>query len=411
MKRKGGTIARVTCVGLITAWHLGCSEPNASVSEPPLAAPDAARALCGLLEEPCCMTPSFACAPQLSCDQGTCRASSDAGTPAARPCRSDEDCASEEVCCSANRVGVCVAASSSEACPLPDLALIVRFAPTPVLVKVLADGLNCPQCFSGSGQRQILRLLPAVANVGSGDLAFGDPLSAPNFEYFGCAGQGYVTDFVRYELIDAAGDVVQSMRAPFQCQDDDDRFDCNFQGVPKGALISQEFGVCDGIDITDVPKGQYLLRLRVNPERKWPESSYDNNTLETSIVVPDFDPLASCPATPNPLLLTEGNRECDWSVDAAHVGVPCDPLATLRYDCANCSTEGNVAIRVCGGDGPCPRDDYQDQKTASRIDSPESPVCVREYFSCPLTRRFTIMRQGADPSFTCEGSVHVETGP
>jgi len=44
---------------------------------------------------------------------------------------------------------------------------------------------------------------------------------------------------------------------------------------------------CSWVDITGYPAGEYILMVKVNPGRRFPEASFDNNLARISVTIPD----------------------------------------------------------------------------------------------------------------------------
>lgn len=127
-------------------------------------------------------------------------------------------------------------------------------------------------CVGGDGVRKLLRFSTSVANRGRGSLVIPGPESAPHlYHYDACHGHDHVTDFVRYELRDASGQVVVTGRkqgfflvdvAPY-CLEGEDMGDYfPDQGITAGwADVYDASIACQWIDVTGVPPGAYALEI------------------------------------------------------------------------------------------------------------------------------------------------------
>jgi Lysyl oxidase len=152
------------------------------------------------------------------------------------------------------------------------------------------------------GVRRILRFDTVVMNSGDGDLVVGDR-SDPNnpfaefFEFAPCHGHFHIRDFSVYELLNTDRTLVIAAHKQGFCMEDSLKydggkargFDCAFQGITSGWgdwYFKQLTG--QWIDITGVPEGDYIVRIRINTANTFDEGTnrYVNN-VETSIHIPD----------------------------------------------------------------------------------------------------------------------------
>lgn len=391
------------------------SSPPASSIEPE--PPQQRLPACGSEGEPCCDAPRVACTPPFSCnDTSTCSLSEVAVTRT-RLCQSDVDCPSDELCCSAGFAGECRARASG-ACSLPDLALVAFGEPRPSLNETYVDPINerCRierGCVTGSGWRRIATLATAVANTG-GDLIFGSPLAGPAFERSSCDGEYRVRDFVRHELLDATGRVVLSIPGHPLCADaGSSRFDCDFLGLESGWLEQRAGLDCTGVDITDVPAGEYVLRISVNPEQRWAESSLDNNVVQLPLTLGSFDPTEACPEQANPLLDNAyGTKDCGWA-PVTDEPASCTPYEQLELVCTSCSGVGMVAVRACSGSEPCSyARSLGENWTDSIFEDPElDPPCLSFYLDCPASGNYRLWQQTDGRGATCTPSVRTPELP
>ena len=152
------------------------------------------------------------------------------------------------------------------------------------------------------GYRRILRFDTVVMNSGDGDLVVGDR-SDPNnpfaefFEFAPCHGHFHIKDFSVYELLTPDRNVVVASHKQGFCFEDSLKYDgdkargfnCAFQGITSGWgdwYFKQLTG--QWIDITGVPEGDYIVRVRINTVNMFDEGSNRyTNSVETSIRVPN----------------------------------------------------------------------------------------------------------------------------
>ena len=157
----------------------------------------------------------------------------------------------------------------------------------------------------GSGVRRLLRFDTVLMNRGDGDLVVGDR-SDPNnpyadyFVFHQCHGHYHIRYFSIYELLTLDGQVVAAGTKQGFCFEDSFKYedggkshgyDCQEQGITSGwgdwyykQLVGQ------WIDITDVPEGDYLVRVSINTGQYSPifdegQNSYAN-TLTVRVTIP-----------------------------------------------------------------------------------------------------------------------------
>ena len=159
----------------------------------------------------------------------------------------------------------------------------------------------------GSGYRRLLRFDTVLMNRGDGDLVVGDRSDpdnpyAPYFVFHGCHGHYHINNFSIYELVNPQnGNVVVAGTKQGFCFEDSFKYedggksngyDCHNNGITSGwgdwyykQLVGQ------WIDITGVPEGQYIVRVRLNTGEDTPifdegENRYRNVT-EVIVNIPD----------------------------------------------------------------------------------------------------------------------------
>lgn len=154
----------------------------------------------------------------------------------------------------------------------------------------------------GAGYRRLLRFDTVVMNSGDGDLVVGNRNDPNNpfaewFEFAPCHGHFHIRDFSVYELVNTDRTVVVAGHKQGFCMEDSLKYDggksngynCAFQGITSGWgdwYFKQLSG--QWIDITGVPEGDYIVRVRINAANTFDEGSNRyTNAVETSIHVPD----------------------------------------------------------------------------------------------------------------------------
>ena len=131
----------------------------------------------------------------------------------------------------------------------------------------------------GFGIRRLLRFDTVLMNRGNGDLVVGDRSDpnnpyAPYFVFHECHRHYHIRYFSIYELLTPDGEVVAAGTKQGFCFEDSFKYedggkshgyDCENQGITSGwgdwyykQLVGQ------WIDITDVPEGDYIVRVSIN---------------------------------------------------------------------------------------------------------------------------------------------------
>ncbi len=185
-------------------------------------------------------------------------------------------------------------------------------------------------CVGGPGIRKLLRFDVLVHNRGDQDLVIGPPDDRPDvFVYSACHRHYHFRDAALYELRDAGGTVVRRGRKQGFCLEDTlpseasgappKRYDCSFQGVQVGwADWYPQILDCQWIDVTDLPPGDYQLRVVWNPNRLMPETRIDNNEGVVPVTFPapqDAPPLVEEIRAPGVRTVAQAGRllEVDWT--------------------------------------------------------------------------------------------------
>lgn len=154
----------------------------------------------------------------------------------------------------------------------------------------------------GTGYRRLLRFDAVVMNSGNGDLVVGDRSDpnnpyAPFFEFAPCHGHYHIHGFSVYELLNIDRTLVVAGHKQGFCFTDSLKYDggksngynCAFQGITSGWAdwYYKQLGG-QWIDITGVPEGDYIVRVKINEAGIFDEGQNRyTNAVETSIHVPD----------------------------------------------------------------------------------------------------------------------------
>lgn len=364
----------------LLALALGCAgaEPG-DTGQPTSAAPaDTSRlALCGGQEQTCCTETSFPCGRGLACDvaANVCRAPN-----GVLSCQSDADCAPAGRCCAVGLYGTCQALEPDESCPLPDLVVLSAGVGVNV-TEELFDGVNTSSegCFRERGVRQLLRAPVALANFGAVDFILGDRAVSRRGD------ETARENFLRYTLIDAAGNTAAASSGPLPCRDGySGALDpsCEFAGLRAGAIEPVPMIACEPLDVTWLPPGSY--RLRVELSRQWPDANSNNELIELPVELPSFDPLVPCPAVDNPFQGSSEYRECGWSRASPLASGSCTPGEDLVVTCDDCVN--SPVLRLCPGDDAC----TSLGAVSNGLSYADAP-CVSVYGRCPGIGRYNVL--------------------
>ncbi len=215
---------------------------------------------------------------------GTCEAFPvcDHDAPTCDGCADDEFCGTDCLC------------HPGEA-PLPDL--VVNEARLESDIRFETRDFNeesCAiqeSCVDAVGTRKLLRFSVEAVNQGQESIVMPPAETRPDlFEWSSCHRHFHHRGFAVYELLDGDGNVVLTGRKQAFCMIDSEQvfegptvdcqkdFTCNEQGISPG--WSDVYGNsldCQWLDVTDIPPGNYQLRVRLNPEHNLQEMSFDNN--------------------------------------------------------------------------------------------------------------------------------------
>ena len=207
--------------------------------------------------------------------------------------------------------------------PCPDLKLDTPTLKSSIVIEtreVADDACSVAEgTILASGKRRLLRFTTFVTNIGTKDLFLGDPSkgNARFFEFATCHGHYHFKGYADYELKAADGtqaakghkesfcieDNVQGNgkslvprppQRPFGSPPVPDTWtpkmqtNCHHPGLHRGwadGYVNTTEG--NWIDITDVPPGDYVLSVTVNPEGMIAELRFDNNHADVPVHIPD----------------------------------------------------------------------------------------------------------------------------
>jgi hypothetical protein len=152
-------------------------------------------------------------------------------------------------------------------------------------------------CVRSPGVRKLLLFDVGIANIGKADAVIGDPFERPDlFEYSTCHGHMHLQGFANYKLLKRNGTLVVTERKQGFCVRDErpylqtaqeSRYNCDYQGITVGWQDIYDKSLdCQWLDITGVPPGIYVLKVKANPDRIFPERNYWNNATAVQVVVP-----------------------------------------------------------------------------------------------------------------------------
>jgi hypothetical protein len=332
-------------------------------------------------------------------------AAADAGATAA--------CADGLLCCTpccGGQPAVCTRPAANDAgigvgrCPLPDLTVRQStLADSVWLDQESFDPTSCEiveGCVTTPGTRSLLHFSVQTPNLGTADLALGDPTMNPLFQFSPCHGHYHFNGYARFAIYDAEGREVVTGRKQAFCLIDVERddsfplarqqpqFDCGNQGISIGWSDIYSSGLpCQFIDVTDVPPGQYRLVVAIDPDNLIPELDDSNNTAEVMVQLgpPPTGPTGRC--DPPTVGLT---RECGFTNAGTF---SCSAGQPVRLGCgASCpealgSCSGDTVLRVCDGTQPC----SSPSALAQNDDCAGGTGCSSVSFTCPPSGQYTVL--------------------
>ncbi|WP_437877488.1 lysyl oxidase family protein [Sorangium sp. So ce513] len=234
-------------------------------------------------------------------------------------------------------------------------------------------------CVGGPGRRHLLQFEARIENTGPGHLDPGPEFNSPLFEYAQCHQHFHFLDFTEYQLLDARGEIVAQGHKQAFCLVDTEPLDpadpaprgfpsaggagCNFLSA-GWADVYRVGTACQWVDVTDVPEGDYLLRVSVNPDGALAERSTEDNVVEVPIHVPAYAPCVPEPEICGDLI----DQDCDEIPDNGCPGGACVLPSTELC--------GNGVDENCNG---VPDDGCAPIPGVDRCDTPGELTASRDY--------------------------------
>ncbi len=180
----------------------------------------------------------------------------------------------------------------------PDLVLDVSGLNPYVSTQTFADtSCDVAEGTITAGAKKLLRFTTQTRNIGTADFVLGNPATNPLFVWGACHGHYHFASFAQYRLLDTTGSVVRNGHKMGFCLEDVSRVDsaanpsarytCSDQGIQVGwADIYSSNLSGQWIDITDLPAGQYVLEITMDPLGLIDELDETNNTARVNVTVP-----------------------------------------------------------------------------------------------------------------------------
>jgi hypothetical protein len=219
-------------------------------------------------------------------------------------------CSASQCCSPQNNRFMCVPRNLDGMCPAADLWVdAARLAP-----RITTDTFSerscelAEGCIGAAGTRRLLRFNTWTPNTGGADMFLGVPSASSYFEYSSCHRHYHFNTYAEYELLSADGNCVAANGHKqafclldyydYPCDSDPSTpagpcslingargaYTCGNQGIRRNAQDVYYDGLdCQWIDITGVPAGDYIVRIRINTEHILNESNYDNNEVRVPV--------------------------------------------------------------------------------------------------------------------------------
>jgi hypothetical protein len=318
-------------------------------------------------------------------------------------------CTGGTICCPQALTHQCLMPTAAGACPIPDLSVDQMRATQSAHVvwsNIAADDCVIMEgCVTQAGWRRLLLFDTFTPNVGTGDFHMGAPQDHPDlFEYSMCHMHYHFNGYANYTLIDSSGAEAAHGHKQAFCLEDSERvdttaparptYDCSDQGIARGWGDLYYAGLpCQWVDVTDVPAGNYTLRIDINggadaASHPITELSYTNNTAMASVTIPADDPAA------DPTVACTGpfadDRDCGWTNAGTF---DCTAGATVTVGCGGgCgvgSCHGDPIMRICPDSTTCTSHNeigYGDDECGAG-----GNYCPGASFTCPTSGHYTVL--------------------
>lgn len=155
------------------------------------------------------------------------------------------------------------------------------------------------KCVGGTGTRKVVRFSVEAKNQGQATVVVPSPPERPDLFIFSpCHGHYHFSGFASYWLLDKEGKEILQGQKQAYCMEDtqqiafgpnvacDKLYTCSEQGIQAG--WSDLYGNaldCQWLDVTEVPPGDYFIKVQLNPGRTFEEVSFDNNTAVVPVKI------------------------------------------------------------------------------------------------------------------------------
>jgi hypothetical protein len=280
-------------------------------------------------------------------------------------------CAATECCSPQANEMTCVPRNADGSCPAADLWVDdTRFGVRFEYRYFGPDDCELVEgCVAEPGMRRLLRFDTWTPNTGGADMFLGVPsMSAEHFEYSDCHGHYHFNSYAEYELLTSDEMCVAAVghKQAF-CLLDYYEYPCGGEGEPRCSRIGGGYtctnqGIrrdsqdvydstldCQFVDVTGVPPGEYVLRVRINTEHILYEEDYANNEARVRVTVPT-DP--GPPALDISSACAPAQRGVDRTCGFTRgLDGTCTPGETITLGCsAECgygSCTGDTVMLVC----------------------------------------------------------------
>ena len=156
-------------------------------------------------------------------------------------------------------------------------------------------------CILTPGVRRLLHFDTGTQNVGTADVAVGDPTANACFQWSACHQHYHFKGVGKYTLYQSDGSTIAAVghKQGFCLEDVEpipslspppanpaNPYTCQNQGLSVGweDIYPNDID-CQWIDITGVPAGSYILSVIINSQEYLPESNYENNEARVPVTI------------------------------------------------------------------------------------------------------------------------------